>query len=290
MASTPLPVILSLPHGGQAIPPEVDGALAIDATTVYNECDLWVDQLYDFARPELAALTPAGYDPGVLAVVQMPVARVLVDANRDPAALDDPDGPVKTQTSYGEPIYRTPPAGELRRQLLARYWQPYHDELDAAIRRHAGQCKLLLDCHNMAQVGPTAYGDPGAARPLICLANLGDSHGQSKGDGQPVTCPPTLLQAAGELAKAEFSGLHVLEPLGAAPPVVRLNSPFAGGYILRRLVALEPALPVIMIEVNRGLFVGQQGSRTPPAPPRLAEIVEVRRRLYRWTVRLLKLL
>ena len=50
MISDSMPVILSCPHGGLDIPPEVRNLLAIDDTVIYNECDLWVDQLFDFTR------------------------------------------------------------------------------------------------------------------------------------------------------------------------------------------------------------------------------------------------
>src|SRR5436853_7471568 len=108
MTVNPLPLILSIPHGGLAVPAEVVDKLAIDETAIYNECDLWADQLYDFQQADLAPLTPPGYTTGVLAHVAMPIARVLVDANRDPTALKQPDGPIKTQTSYGQPIYKAP--------------------------------------------------------------------------------------------------------------------------------------------------------------------------------------
>ena len=47
MTTNPLPVVLSIPHGGLAAPAEVTGNVAIDATTIYNDCDLCADQLYD---------------------------------------------------------------------------------------------------------------------------------------------------------------------------------------------------------------------------------------------------
>ena len=53
---SPLPIIQSIPHGGLDIPVELCGRLAVSETTLYNECDLWVDQLFDFTHPDLAAL------------------------------------------------------------------------------------------------------------------------------------------------------------------------------------------------------------------------------------------
>lgn len=47
-----LPVILNRPHGGLAIPSEVESRLAITNVALYNDCDLCVDQLFDFDQVE----------------------------------------------------------------------------------------------------------------------------------------------------------------------------------------------------------------------------------------------
>ena len=138
-----LPIIVSLPHGGLDLPGEVQGRLAINATTVYNECDLWVDQLFDFTHPDLAGPNRSGR--GVLAQVSLPIARVLIDANRAPDDLANPDGPVKTQTSYGQAIYRTALTPAEQVMLRQHYWQPFHDQLTQAFTAQAGRVKLFLD-------------------------------------------------------------------------------------------------------------------------------------------------
>lgn len=75
----PLPIVQSIPHGGLQTPPEVADRLAIDEVTIYNECDLWADQIFDFDHPDLADLRPAGLAASTLGAVRMPVARVLID-------------------------------------------------------------------------------------------------------------------------------------------------------------------------------------------------------------------
>lgn len=294
MTNHPLPIILSLPHGGLDTPPELAANLAINATTIYNECDLWVDQLYDFAHADLVDLRPAGYAAGTIASISLPIPRVLIDANRDPDTLEDPDGPVKTQTSYGQPIYKQAIAKPTQQQLLQTYWQPYHDKLEAALHKHAGQANLFLDCHNMAQHSPAAYDFPGAARPFICLANLGDQQGEPLPQVGWTTCSADLLREAGCVAEALFADLTLLEPVaGEQVPVVALNWPFAGGYIIERYsqaTPTRPRLPTMMIEVNRGLFVGDQRTDTPIQPPNVERIAQIRRRLYQWTTQVVKLL
>lgn len=294
-AAKPLPIIQSCPHGGLAVPPEVSGRLALDRTTIYNECDLWVDQLFDFAHADLVQQVPPGTGSGTLAVVSMEVARVLIDANRPPDSLDNPDGAVKSHTSYGQAIYTAPLTRQEQIILLDRYWRPYHDALDRAFVDNAKRTRLFLDCHNMAQEGPAAYADAGAARPLICLANFGDEQGEAVPGRPAPTCPPALLRQAGEVAADIFADLELIRPDAVPPPVVSLNRPFPGGYILRtgtaRLTGLwGRPVPGIMIEVNRGLFVGPQAPDTPPAPPDVARIADLRRRLYRWACAVVELL
>jgi hypothetical protein len=180
--------------------------------------------------------------------------------------------------------------------------------------------RLFLDCHNMAQTGPRTYAHPGAARPFVCLANFGDAQGEPPEPGARVSCPPALLRRAGVIAADLFADMALLEPVpGVDPPVVALNWPFPGGYLLDRYtqawprpaplregftplssslpsaedvdpsrkgddaVAGFPRAPLgIMIEVNRGLFVGNQTEHTPVAPPDLERIAAVRERLRAW--------
>jgi N-formylglutamate deformylase len=289
-----LPIIQSIPHGGLEVPPEVRARLAIDETTIYNECDLWADDLYDFAHPDLIPLTTQNVTMAPLATITMPVARVLVDANRPPDNIDDPDGAIKSITSYGQQIYISPLTLPEREQFLDSYWLPFHRELDAAIHAHASETRLFLDCHNMAQYGPDAYGDPGQRRPLICLANFGDTKGEQKPNGHAVTCPGSLLRAARDLAQNLFEDLPLLQPDNRPAPIVLLNRPFAGGYILQTKTDLlsqvaERPIPGIMIEINRGLLVGPQTPLTPIAPPDLQRIAAIRSRLYHWVISLLDL-
>ena len=292
-APAPLPIVQSIPHAGFGVPIEVVKSLALSERDIYNDCDLWADQHYDFAHPELAGAD--GPARGALAVVTTDIARALVDVNRKPDDLKNPDGMVKSLSSYGVPTY----LGELSRPeiltLRARYYQPYHRRMEAALATYAGRTLLLLDCHNMAQRSPDAYAHAGKARPLICLANLGDSSGERKRGGTAVTCAPHLLRAAGEIAEALFADMTLLEPDGPVP-VVGLNQPFPGGYIIRRYTRGQPhASPIatapgaIMIEVNRGLFVGNQSATAPVAAPNPARIAAVRARLYSWAVQVAEL-
>ncbi|MCB0071863.1 MAG: N-formylglutamate amidohydrolase [Caldilineaceae bacterium] len=297
----PLPIIQSNPHAGLGVPPEIQEMLQISPRDLYNDADLWADIHFDFSAPGLDPAAPGGNGRGVLANVTMPIARALIDVNRSADDFDNPDGPIKTATSYGRAIYNTPPDLELRATLMTRYYAPFHAGLQRAMDEHGAEMQLFLDCHNMAQHSPSAYAYAGAARPFICLANFGDEQGEPRPDLGYTSCPPAFLRAGAEIAARLFADLELLEPDAAPAPVVKMNWPFHGGMILRNYWAgaYDPSAaaadaatraPGIMIEINRGLFVGDQTADTPEAPPDLARLAEVRSRLYQWTVEMVALL
>ena len=283
---SPLPIIQSLPHGGLSVPAEVVGRLAISETTLYNECDLWVDQLFDFTHPDLAPLhAQTGYAAS-LSVTSLAIARALVDANRFPDDLDNPDGPVKSRTSYGQEIYTVPLTVAEKRALRDKYWSGYHQQLAQAMTDHEDEARFFLDCHNMAQVGPSAYAFAGAARPKICLSNYGNLDGDSRDAATPLSCPPWFIQKAARLAGEIFADLPMLEPqAGVDVPTVAINWPFHGGYVLHKYAESKPF--GLMVEINRGLYVGNQTPDTPIQPPNLPAIAAIRQRLFRWVVGLI---
>lgn len=293
----PLPVIVSRPHGGLDIPEEVKQNLSIGQIALYNDCDLWLDQLYDFCPQS------NGFDTrGVLAQFNMPIARALIDVNRPLDWLGKPDGPIKSQTSYGETIYKEPLTDQMVQLLLDKYWQPYHDNMEKAVNDHASELKLLIDGHNMAQFGPSAYRDAGIERPLICVANMGDENGEVKPERGWTMCPSWFARQATEIAADLFADMELLEPEpNVTVPTALLNTPFGGSFVLARYLNPEKkqtfeethgrSAPFgIMIEVNRGLYVGNQNSKTDMSGPNIERIAEIRSRLYKWVVQILELI
>jgi formiminoglutamase len=163
-----LPVLVSVPHAGLAVPPEVEQLNLLTTAQIAEDGDEGAARLYDLGRE-------------VQAFVTTEIARAFVDMNRAP---DDfrMDGVVKTHTCWDVPVYERPLDDEMIEALLGRYYRPYHRQLSA---RAGENVRVGLDCHTMAAVGPPVGPDPGVERPAICISN---------GDG---TCPREWL---GELA------------------------------------------------------------------------------------------
>jgi len=148
-----LPLLISAPHGGLAIPPEVSSLCRLSPAEIAADGDEGAAEIY--------ALREAVTD-----YVTTPIARAFVDMNRSPRDRRQ-DGVVKTHTCWEAPVYREVLPDETVVTLLERYYYPYHE----ALSRAGEEVKLGVDCHTMAAVGPPVGPDPGQPRPAICLSN-----------------------------------------------------------------------------------------------------------------------
>ena len=117
---SPLPLLVSVPHGGLSIPEEARSACALKLPDILADGDTWARTLYDL--PEK-----------VRCFLAADVARAVVDLNRpeNHRAPDDPDGALKSRTLSGVPVWKTAgaPSDELAEQLLAQHHRPYHEQL-----------------------------------------------------------------------------------------------------------------------------------------------------------------
>jgi N-formylglutamate deformylase len=149
------PLVISVPHSGTALPPELAARLTPLALQL-PDTDWYVDRLYEFASGLDATMLVARY------------SRYVIDLNRPPddAALyagAPRTGLCPALSFAGEPLYRAGadfevPATELQ-QRRTRYWQPYHDrlrELIANARARHGYA-LLLDAHSIPSVVPRLF-------------------------------------------------------------------------------------------------------------------------------------
>lgn len=188
-----LPLLLSVPHAGLLVPPEVESHCILTPAQIAADGDEGAGEIY-------------ALESEVEIFVTTEIARAIVDLNR---AEDDrrADGVVKTHTCWNEPVYASPPGEDVVEQLLDRYYRPYHRKLSEAA---AGRVSLGIDCHTMAAIGPPIGPMAGQKRPAICLSNV---------DG--TSCPPEIFDRLRECLERAFA----LD--------VAVNHPFKGGFITR---------------------------------------------------------
>ncbi len=188
-----LPLLISVPHAGREIPPEVESIQRLSPEEIIADSDEGAAEIYAIGEVVVAFQTT-------------PIARAFVDMNRGPADFSR-DGVVKTHTCWDVPVYTRPLKPQEATMLVERYHRPYHEALSRIARQR--DVRFGVDAHTMAAVAPPVAPDPGAPRPPICLSNADD------------TC-----------SRADFERLaHCLE-LSAGVEVAR-NWPFLGGYIVR---------------------------------------------------------
>ena len=221
-----LPVLLSIPHGGDRTPPEARALSALGPADIFRDGDACTRDIYDLGD-------------AVAAVRQAEIARAFVDLNRPPNDRPpaNPDGVVKSLTADRVPVWRDggPPSPGLAEALIERYWRPYHDELARLAARP--DVRVAFDCHSMAEVAPAIAPRPGEPRPAFCLSNANGA-----------TAPDALLAELADALAGAFD---------CPREEIRLNDPFQGGHITRSHGAgfAEGGTPWVQIEMNRRWYL-----------------------------------
>ncbi len=231
------PLILSLPHTGTEIPPDVEAQL-VSLWLARKDADWWVDRLYDFAA-SLDATT-----------IRTAISRTVIDVNRDPSGASLYPGAATTElcpttTFDGEPLYR--PGGTPSPQEIAerrrRYFDPYHAALVAQISRlrtkHAAV--VLFEAHSIRSRIPRLFEGE------LANFNIGTNGGDSCGDA---------LTAA-------------VEGACDAPGFSRVtNGRFKGGYTTRHYGAPPKGVHALQMELAcRGYMDEPAGEVDPDTWP-----------------------
>jgi formiminoglutamase len=185
------PLIVSFPHTGTELPPELEEAFA-SQWLARKDVDWWIDRVYAFAR-ELGATT-----------IRTRLSRSVIDCNRDPSGTSlypgqTTTGLCPTETFDGEPLYAggDPDQGEITRRRAA-YFDPYHGALSAELTRlRASHPNVVLyDAHSIRSRIPRLFDGE------LPQFNIGTNNGQ--------TCAPSLARAV-RAACAESGHGHVLD-------------------------------------------------------------------------------
>ena len=190
-----LPLLLSLPHAGTAVPRRLVENCRLSKTQIVRDGD------------ELAREIYAPLENEVNCLVSTDIARAVLDMNR---AEEDvrKDGVVKTHTCWDEPVWKRPLGANELQWLIDTYHRPYQRRL-SDLGRDSGLL-FAVDCHTMAECGPPIGPDPAVKRPQVCLGNANGS-----------SCPDEWTRILQRVFQRYFPG------------EVTVNRPFSGGYITR---------------------------------------------------------
>jgi N-formylglutamate deformylase len=223
-----VPLLVSLPHDGTALPPDLSARMTEGARGV-PDTDWHVSRLYDFAR-------------GLGASVLVPeYSRYVIDLNRPPddASLypgQNTTGLCPMVRFSGDPVYLPgqEPSEEEVRARVERYWRPYHDALRAELERlHAQHGRALLwEGHSIR-----GQGLPFLFEGRLPDLNLGTANGAS--------CSP-MLQAKLEAVLSAQSGYDWVA-----------NGRFKGGHITRQYGDPARGIDAVQLEISQRNYMDE---------------------------------
>lgn len=233
-------VVFASPHSGRDYPWSFLRNSVLDEQMIRSSEDAFVDQLFDCAAEFGATFIKAG------------APRAFVDLNRssdelDPALIEgvrrqghNPRvasglGVIPRVVAGGRAIYRGKMPYAEAMQRIERYWQPYHDMLQAlldAAHRHHGQA-VLIDCHSMPHEAMDGVSRSGMRRPDVVL---GDRFGAA---------------ASGDVVD------RVEAAFVAAGFVVTRNTPFAGAYVTQAYGRPSRGQHTVQVEIDRSLYMDE---------------------------------
>ncbi len=214
-----------MPHTGTHIPDAIAHRMTPVALTV-PDTDWHMERLYDFLEELGASVLVATH------------SRYVVDLNRPPDNANlypgqDTTGLCPVDTFYREPIYvagENPSDAEIA-ERVARYWQPYHDQLAAELARLKKQHgrALLWDAHSIFSVVPRFF------EGTLSDFNLGTADGRSCASG------------TGE-------ALLAIAQRGQDYRAV-LNGRFKGGYITRHYGRPAEGVHAFQLELSEATYM-----------------------------------
>lgn len=219
-----MPLFVSLPHNGTALPDEIAARLTPAAQRV-PDTDWHVSRLYAFAHALGASMIVPKY------------SRYVVDLNRP--SDDESLYPGQNTTGLcplvqfsGEPIYlpEQEPSRDEIAQRVQRYWQPYHDALAGEIARikAAHRRVVLWEGHSIRSVVPFLFDG------RLPDFNLGTANGAS--------CSPGLQQRLTSVLEAQREYTFVV------------NGRFKGGYITRGYGDPANGIDAVQLEISQRIY------------------------------------
>ena len=221
------PLLLSLPHDGSEIPPNL-AARMTDAARLAPDTDWHVSRLYAFARGLGASLLVPRF------------SRYVVDLNRPPddASLypgRNTTGLCPATEFSGAPVYREgcePDRTEVRARVDT-YWRPYHQALRSELSRMRAEHgrAVLWEGHSIRGEVPFLF--EGRLPDL----NLGTAGGTS------------CSQALQARLEAVLAGQDACDWVA--------NGRFKGGYITRHYGDPEGGVEAVQLEISQRTYMDE---------------------------------
>ncbi len=225
-------VLVVVPHSGVSIPPEISlEDLTEDFTTLLKNVDWFTQWLYDFRD--------------ILGNRQLvfPYCSILLDANRDPADLDEC---VPVKDVFGRQIYHPAyePSTSMRSAWSDKYLKPFHRSIEENIAAGAG---LIFDGHSTI----TARG---VADNQIDLMNFQ----KTPGDDKPLYyCPDLIVETYADELRRRLP--DVVVSINASE-YIHVHGHICAAHCINSLKRTGARAPAFIQETNERLFRNADGT------------------------------
>jgi N-formylglutamate deformylase len=221
------PLLVSLPHDGSEIPPEL-AARMTERAGIAPDTDWHVSRLYAFAK-ELGA-----------SVLAPRHSRYVVDLNRPPDDTSlypgqNTTGLCPTVQFSGEAVYRdgaTPDPADVAARV-ERYWRPYHAALEGELQRLRAEHRRVVLWEGHSIRGEVPFLFEGRLPDL----NLGTVDGKS--------CTPALQARLVEVLQGQRTYDWVV------------NGRFKGGYITRHYGDPANGIDAVQLEISQRIYMDE---------------------------------
>lgn len=223
-----IPLVMSIPHVGEYIPPETEAQMT-SAAAERSDTDWYLDRLYKVSSNHGIHVLKATH------------SRYVIDLNRAPDDVSLYPGQnvtelVPTSTFSEAPLYpagQEPDDAEIAQRLKV-YWQPYHARLRETLAALKSDCgyAVLFDCHSIKSHVPRFFDG------RLPDFNLGTAAGES--------CAPELRAKLSEaLSRDDRYTLAV-------------DGRFKGGYITRQYGNPADDIHAFQLELSTATYMDEE--------------------------------
>jgi len=223
-----IPLLVSVPHDGTAVPVEIAARLTDSARRV-PDTDWHIARLYASARELGASMIVPKY------------SRYVVDLNRseDDVSLypgQNTTGLCPIVQFSGEPVYREghQPTPQEIRQRVEHYWRPYHHALRGELDRLRSEHGRVLLWEGHSIKGELPFLFDGRLPDL----NLGTANGNS--------CSPALQSRIASRLAAQGDYDYIV------------NGRFKGGFITRSYGDPANGIDAVQLEISQRIYMDEE--------------------------------